>query len=71
MATEKESQALKETKEILRQLKNFGLSDEAVAARMKVTGMTARNWREGKHAANYATREKLLLIIAGLKRKAK
>jgi len=60
---------IKETKEAIRQLRNFNLSDEEIAVKVKVTTMTIKNWGKGTHAANYATREKLFLIINEMKKK--
>jgi len=71
MKEKEESKEIKETKEIIRQLRNLNLSDEEIAVKVKVTSMTVRNWRAGKHSANYSTREKLLLILNTEKKKAR
>jgi DNA-binding transcriptional regulator YiaG len=57
--------------ELIKQLINFGLSKEAIAARLHVTVSAVELWRKNKRCPQWATYEKLLQILTGYKTAAK
>jgi len=57
--------------ELIKQLNNFGLSKEAIAARLHVSVDAVKLWLNNKVSPQWATYEKLLQILNGYKTAAK
>ena len=57
--------------ELIRQLINFGLSKESIAARLHVSVQAVILWKQNKRCPQWATYEKLLQILNGYKTAAK
>jgi DNA-binding transcriptional regulator YiaG len=53
--------------EIIRQLERFGLSKEAIAARLHVSVSAVILWKKDIRCPQWATYEKLLQILNGYK----
>jgi len=57
--------------ELIKQLINFGLSKEAIAAKLHISVDTVKLWLKNKRCPQWATYEKLLQILNGYKTAAK